>query len=199
MPVAAGLCSGKSPLVGMRSETVAVRLVLPPVPLQLSVNPVDAVMGGVVCDPLVGRLPDQPPDAVQLVAFAVLQVSVEMAPLSTLVGFAVSDTVGAGEAVTATVALTARLPPVPVQVSRKLRLAVRLPVLCEPLSALAPLQPCEAVQLVALVELQVSVEAVPDGTAVGFAVSDTVGAGEAVTATVALTARLPPVPVQVSV
>ena len=40
-----------------------------------------------------------------------------------------------------------------------------------------PLQPPEALQLVALVELQVSVEDPPLATFIGFAVSVTVGAG----------------------
>jgi hypothetical protein len=181
----------------MRSKTVTVLLALPPVPLQLSVKPVDAVIGGVVSAPLVARPPDQPPEAVQLVAFVVVQLSTELSPLSTLVGFAVREIVGIGRIVTVTV--LAVLPPAPVQVRRKLREAVRLPVLCEPLSGLLPLQPCEAVQLVALLEDQVSVEAVPEATAVGLAVSVTVGAGEADTETVALAAPLPPVPVQVSV
>ena len=197
MPVAAGFCSGKIPLVGMRSETVTVLLALPPAPLQLSVNPVDAVIGGVVSDPLVGRPPAQPPEAVQVVALVVVQLSVELSPLSTLAGFAVSVIVGAARIVTVTVLVA--LPPAPVHLRRKLRLAVRFPVLCEPLRGFEPLQPCEAVQLVALVELQVNVDAVPDATAVGFAVSVTVGGGEAVTDTVVLAARLPPVPVQVSV
>jgi len=51
---------------------------------------------------------------------------------------------------------------------------------------------------VALVELQVSVDAPPLATLVGFAVNVAVGTGLAVTVTVAATAVLvPPVPVQV--
>ena len=46
---------------------------------------------------------------------------------------------------------------------------MRAPVLCVPLVALAPLQPPVAVHEVALVELQVSVEAPPLATEVGFA------------------------------
>ena len=47
-----------------------------------------------------------------------------------------------------------------------------------PLVANVPLQPPEAVQEVALVELQVNVDAAPLSTAVGAAVSDPVGSGE---------------------
>jgi hypothetical protein len=64
-----------------------------------------------------------------------------------------------------------------------------------------PLQPPEAVHEVALVELQVSVEAPPAATVVGFAVKVAVDTGLIVTgATVTLTVAVlvPPEPVQVS-
>lgn len=77
-------------------------------------------------------------------------------------------------------------------------LALRLPVDWLPLTALLPVQPWEAVQEVAFVEDQVSVEAAPLVTVVGLAASETVGAGE-VTDTVAVWVALPPVPVQTSV
>ncbi len=79
--------------------------------------------------------------------------------------------------------------------------AVSGPVLCVPLGACEPDQPPPAVQAVALVELQVSVEAPPLATDVGAAPSETVGAGvvAAATVTVAVAAGLvPPAPVQVS-
>jgi hypothetical protein len=76
---------------------------------------------------------------------------------------------------------------------------VSAPVLCEPLVAFAPANvPPAPVHDVALVELQVNVEAAPLSTAVGFAVS--VAVGIAVIVTVAVAAVLvPPVPVQVRV
>ena len=55
-------------------------------------------MGPTVCEPLVTLVPLHPPPAVQLVAFVALQVSVVDPPLTTLVGFAVKDTTGGGEA-----------------------------------------------------------------------------------------------------
>ena len=65
-----------------------------------------------------------------------------------------------------------------------------------PLVANAPLQPPEAVHDVALVELQVSVEAPPLAIVLGLAVSEAVGTGLAVTVTVAAAAVLvPPEPV----
>ena len=57
-------------------------------------------------------------------------------------------------------------------------LAVSAPVDWLPEVALVPDQPLEAVQVVALVEDQVSVEDAPLATEVGFAASDRVGAGE---------------------
>jgi hypothetical protein len=68
-------------------------------------------------------------------------------------------------------------------------------VLCVPLAGFAPLQAPEAVQPVALEELQLSTAAPPAATAVGFAVSATVGT----TATVTLAGTLPPpAPVQLN-
>ncbi len=68
-------------------------------------------------EPLVALLPDQLPDAVQLVAFVVLHESVELPLIATAVGFALRSTVGAGvTGVTVTVFETVGLfPPFPVQ------------------------------------------------------------------------------------
>jgi hypothetical protein len=111
---------------------------------------------------------------VQDVAFVEDQVSVDDPPLVTDMGFAVRDTVGAGPTVTVAVALCA--PPDPVQVRLKVLLLVSAPEDSLPEVALAPDQPPEAVQDVAFVEDQVSVEDAPLAMFVGFAASDTVGA-----------------------
>ena len=55
------------------------------------------------CEPLSALLPLQPPEAVQAVAFVADQVSVELFPLATELGAALTRTVGAAE-VTETVA-----------------------------------------------------------------------------------------------
>ncbi len=191
----ASTCSGKATPATDPTVTVALALALPPEPVQVSVNVVVALSAPVDCEPLVAWAPLQPPEAVQLVALVELHVSVELLPLVTVVGLAVSVTVGTGN--TVTVALALPLPPVPVQVNVYVVVAASAPVDCEPLVARTPLQPPEAVQLVALVELQVSVELPPLATLVGLAVSVTVGAGTIVT--VALALPLPPVPVQVNV
>lgn len=61
-------------------------------------------------------LPDQPPDAVQEVAFVDDQVNVEAEPLATVLGLALRLTVAVGLALTVSVADWEALPPLPVQV-----------------------------------------------------------------------------------
>jgi len=186
------------------TATVALAGVLvPPVPVQVSVNVAAAVSGPVLATPLAAFAPVQPPEAVQAVAFVELHVRVDAAPLATEVGAAARVTVGtgAGAVVTATVAVAGVLvPPGPVQVKVYVAAAVNAPVLRLPLVACAPVQLPEAVQAVALVELHVSVDAAPLATEVGAAARVTVGTGElALTVTVAVSAALvPPAPAQVS-
>lgn len=76
---------------------------------------------------------------------------------------------------TVTVALALAEPPVPVQVRVNVDVVVRLPVDWVPAVALLPDQAPDALHDVALVELQVSVEAEPEDTVVGEAVRETVG------------------------
>ncbi len=71
------------------------------------------------------------------------------------------------------------------------------PVVCEPLTALVPDQVPVAVQEVALVADQVSMELPPLAMVLGLAARLRLGAG-AVTDTVADCVALPPVPVQTS-
>ena len=77
-------------------------------------------------------------------------------------------------------------------------MAVNGPVDCDPLLGMAPVQLPLAVQEVALVADQVSVELLPEVMALGPALKMTVGAAVE-TVTVALCAALPPSPVQVRV
>ena len=78
-------------------------------------------------------------------------------------------------------------------------LALSAPVDWEPLMALLPDQPPEAVQAVALLETQLKVELPPLATVLGLALMLTVALGAALTVTVADWAALPPLPVQLSV
>jgi hypothetical protein len=155
-----------------------------------------ALSAPVAFEPAVATVPDQPPEALQEVALVDDQVRVELAPLAILAGLALMETLGAG-AETVTVTDCAAEPPVPVQVSVNLVVAVRAAVVLDPLIASPPLQPPDAVQAVALVDDQVNVDVAPLLTVVGLADRVTAGAG-LVTETVADWLALPPVPVHVS-
>jgi hypothetical protein len=100
--------------------------------------------------------------------------------------------------VTVTVAVWLADPPAPVHDNVKLVFELMLPVACDPLVASVPLQPPEAAQAVALVELHVRVALAPFATLAGLAVSETVGALTEVV-TVAVCDAEPPGPEQVKV
>jgi len=68
--------------------------VVPLAPLQVRVKVVVALNAPVLALPLVGSLPDQPPEAVQLVAFVDDQLSAEAEPLLTVPGLALRERVG---------------------------------------------------------------------------------------------------------
>ena len=138
-----------------------------------------------------------PPVAVHEVALVELQVSVDVPPLAIVVGFAVRVAVGLGATVTVAVAAVL-VPPVPVHVREYVVFAVSAPVDWLPLVAFAPANvPPVAVHEVALVELQVRVDAPPPAIVVGLAVR--VAVGMVPIDTVAVAAVLvPPVPVQVN-
>jgi len=175
--------------------TLATGLV-PPGPVQVNENALLVATGPLLRLPDAASVPSQLPEAVQAVAlFVELQASVEAAPAATIRGLALSVTVGAG--VTVTVAVAAALvPPSPVQVSENDVVAVSAPVVWVPRVLREPVQPPAAVQAVAFVEVQVSVDAAPLATVVGFAARVTVGAGvpalPEATVTVAVAAVLVP-------
>lgn len=171
-------------------------LPLPPGPVQASANVVGPDRAGDDSEPALARLPLQPPDAVQVVALVLLQVSCVAPPLMRLAGLAVSVTVGAG-VVTVTVAEPVVVPPGPEQASENVVLPLRTALWALPLVALEPLQPPVALQVVALALLQVSWVVPPLSRLVGLAVSVTVGAG-VVTVTVVEPVVLPPGPVHAS-
>lgn len=66
--------------------------------MQLSVKVDDAVSGPVVADPEIGRVPDQAPLALQLVALVADQDRVAASPESNSAGFVVNVRVGTGAA-----------------------------------------------------------------------------------------------------
>jgi hypothetical protein len=181
---------------GELTDTVADCVAVPPVPVQLREYVALALSAPVGCEPLTAFVPDQPPEAVQEVALRADQVNVEPLPLATVLGLAAKVTAGAG-AETDTVTDWLAFPPGPVQVMPKVPLALKAPVDWEPLTALVPDQPPEAVHAVVLVEDQVRLDAEPLATVLGAAAKLTMGAF-AVTETVADWVALPLVPVQVS-
>jgi hypothetical protein len=122
--------------------------------------------------------PLQPPEAVHVDASVLLQVSVDVPPLTILAGVAVSITVGTGAAgVTTTVVLASADPPAPELLKVKPVVDGSAPV--ETPTALlvegGPLQPPEAVHVVASVLLQVNVDVPPLTTLAGVALRITVG------------------------
>lgn len=176
--------------------------VVPPAPAHVSVKLEFAVRTPVLCVPEVPLDPVHAPDAAQLVAFAVDQVSCDDAPDWMLVGDAVSVTVGAGFEVTVTATDRLILPPAPLQARAKLELVVSALVVNDPDVALVPVHAPDAVQAVAFVVDQVNREVPPDVTDVGDADNVNVGAGVppplALTVTVVDAVFVPPLPVQLS-
>jgi hypothetical protein len=126
--------------------------------------------------PWAERAPVQPPDAVHAVAPVEVQASVVAPPCAMVSGVALSVTVGVAAGRTDTEALAAALPPAPVQVRVKVLADESAAEDSEPAVPRLPLQPPEAVQAVALVELQVSVADPPAARAVGLAFRVTEGA-----------------------
>ncbi len=179
MPVVEALPRKSRPRSCCAPETVTfVDLAIePPGPAHVSVNVDDADSGPVVAEPDVGRLPDHAPLAVHELALADDHVRFEAAPLGTVVGVALSVSVGEGEPLAiVTVADLDTVPPLPVHARVYVRDELRAPVEYVPLVGLVPDQPPEAVQFDALVLLHASVELVPLGPDVGLALSDNVGA-----------------------
>jgi hypothetical protein len=101
---------------------------------------------------------------------------------------------------TVTIAETnALLPPPPLQVKEKVVVALSAADIWAPEFAKAPLQPPDALQVAALVEVQVNVAVCPVAITAGFTVKEAVGTA-CVTLTVAEAGALtPPGPEQVTV
>jgi hypothetical protein len=79
---------------GAATLTATDWLALPPGPLQVSVKAVVALSAPVLALPLVGSLPDQPPEPVQLLVFVEDQLSIDEPPVLTVAGLALRLTVG---------------------------------------------------------------------------------------------------------
>jgi hypothetical protein len=68
---------------------------LPPVPVHVSPYVALALSAPVDCEPLIALLPDHAPEAAHDVAFAALQLSVELLPLAMVLGMALKLIAGA--------------------------------------------------------------------------------------------------------
>jgi hypothetical protein len=90
------------------------------------------------------------------------------------------------------------VPPVPLQLSEYVVVAVTAPVLCAPLVDLLPFQPPDAMHEVAFVELQLRVDVPPLATTDGFTVNVTVGMPPFTTTVAVITPLVPPAPLQSS-
>jgi hypothetical protein len=171
---------------------------VPPLPVQLSEYVVSRVSGPTVAVPLAAFVPDQPPDAVQLVAPLPFHVSVVVPFSGTDFGEAASVT-DTPEPWTVTVAVLVTVPPLPVQASVKLFADVIALVVNVPDVVFVPVHAPDAVQLVAFVDEHVSFDVPPDATDVGDADNVSVGAVALATVTVAERVIEPPDPVHASV
>jgi hypothetical protein len=141
-------------------------------PMQEMSKVVVALRAAVRKVPLVFSAPLQPPDAVQDVAFVEVQERVVALPLATVAGLALNVIVGTAEVTDTTTDCDAELF-APTQVILNSVLALRAAVKKVPLVFSAPLQPPDAVQAVAFVELQERVVALPLATVIGLALSAT--------------------------
>jgi hypothetical protein len=162
--------------------TVAVCDALPPRPLHVNPKVELALMAPVVCVPFTLLGPDQFPEAVQAVAFTLVQVSEETPPAGTVLGLAERVTWGARE-VTVTVVDCEAEPPGPVQVISNSVSLERWPVDQVPLVARAPVHPPVARHWVAFCVFQVRVDMPSVLTVVGEALKVMEGAGVVVTVT----------------
>jgi hypothetical protein len=160
------------------TETVAVWVAAPPGPRHVSSNSVVLVMASVDSEPLVETDPVQPPELVQLVAPLLLQVRIALAPGATVVGRAVSETVGADAAgfCTATFTDCEVEPPVPEQLSVNVVALVSAPLVKSPETGCVPFHPPVAIQDWALVDCQCRETVSPAATDDAAAVKVTVGA-----------------------
>lgn len=141
-------------------------------------------------------LPAHAPDAMQLVALALDQLSVDVAPFSIRCGVAESVTVGNGGR-TVTMVDCAVVPPAPVQLSANVLVSISAPVGALPEVGFDPVHAPLAVQLVALVELHVSVAPLPESTVAGVALS-TIAGGGGRTLTATVCDAVPPAPLHTS-
>jgi hypothetical protein len=148
--------------------TVAVLLIEPPAPEQARVYDLVLVSPETLWLPLTPLVPDQPPEAVQLVASALDHVRVELPPLATVAGLAVKDSEGAAAEIEMLTDCMA-VPPEPPHVRVYVFEDCRVPVDSLPDTGLVPAQAPDAVQLLASVAFHVKLDSRPLATLDGLA------------------------------
>jgi hypothetical protein len=109
------------------------------------------VKAGVVKVPEVGSVPAQPPDAMHDVAFVDVHVKTDVAPLAIEAELALNVTVGSGA--TLIIADCVVVPPAPVQAIANVVVLDKAVNASEPEVDWLPVQPPEATQDVALVDV----------------------------------------------
>jgi hypothetical protein len=164
---------------GGMTPTEVTRWTNPPGPLQSRTKLLDVSIGPICSDPEAALAPDHPPLAVQLFAFAVIQDSVTMPPELTVDCEAVRVSEGGGMTLTETSRFAK--PPTPTQLSVNVEVDVNGPTCSVALTALAPAQLPEAVQLDALVTTHESIVEPPIAMLAGEAENVIEGGGGAFT------------------
>jgi hypothetical protein len=158
------------------TDTVAVWVALPPLPVHRIVKVESALSGPVDCEPLTPLVPPQASDAVHEVVFWLDQVRMDEPPGCKELGLAWRVTTGACE-LTVTVADCVAKPPEPLQVNSYSVVFDRLPVDHFPCVPTCPCHPPEAIHCSALLAFQISVDAPWPLTVAGDAAKVTNGAG----------------------
>ncbi len=147
--------------------TVVDCVAVPPAPVQVIVKMVVAASAAVACEPLVGTLPLQPPEAVQALASCAAQVSMVVIPAPSVVDFATRLTEGAGAA-TMTSVDCVDAPPGPWQVRVNVVVAPSVSIAADPFSGFVPLHPPLARQEAAPETFHAKVVPAPAATLLGL-------------------------------
>jgi len=132
-----------------RRLTVALAVAEPPAPLQVRVKVPGADRGPTDWLPDVAFEPDQPPEASHWSAFVDDQASVVVPPLLMTVSATLSETVGSGAGIAATLTEVVDVPPAPVQLSENVVSALMGPLDADPETGRLPTHPPDAAQLFA--------------------------------------------------
>ena len=170
-----GLAEKESVGIGAVTVIPTDSVALPPAPVQVRLNVLSAISGPVDCEPVVGRLPDQSPEALQSLVLPLFQLKVVDSPSAKLDEFTVKLTQGADGDMTVMLAESFTLPPLPLQVRMNSEFVIIPLITCVPDVALYPDHPPDAIQSLACLLFQLIVVEPFTGTVVGLADNNSVG------------------------